>query len=74
MLHSRRKAEIEILSTVRTEQTHLTRDSPDDEQGRDITDSLVSKGGHPPLLDYLITKISTCVADYSSKHSQHPPS
>ena len=71
MLHSRRKAEIEILSTVHTERLRPTHDTLQDELDQEMPDALTSGGEHPPLLDYLITKISVYVANHSSKCSQH---
>lgn len=62
MLHTRRKAEIEILSTAQVApraqgtglmHTDMTQARNSDTNGK----------GSPPLLDYLLGKISRCIAE-----------
>lgn len=61
MIHSRRKAEIEILSTLKTCNDHTSVDDCDD-YAPDAT-------GQPPLLRYLAAKIGNSVKTCIQRHS-----
>ncbi|OCH93112.1 DNA topoisomerase IV alpha subunit [Obba rivulosa] len=62
MLHSRRKAEIEILSTLKP--SNIQRVSGNS----DINDLAIGNAAQPPLLRYLISKITAMVQDGLQKY------
>lgn len=75
MLHNRRKAEIEILSARQygfgTYGSSSETQGPDlgngDQRARDSRSQTTDQG--PSLLQYLLEKISSIVADYARKYS-----
>jgi hypothetical protein len=64
MLHNRRKAEIEIISTAKPErQTEILHSMVVKLQSRNAKDGPAQQT--PPLLDYLLDKISDYVDAYA---------